>query len=150
MKHQCLGAMKIMPIISQVSPKILLSCKPSGRAKQKQSHFTWPAGFQLTNQEQKWILQSFFLETKYQLDKQTAPWKSSSKVYHRYSDPNDLLWKRLNICWGLSWWLCVLPNHAYKTLWWCCGFISRTIPVTSEHSELVFTQSLPEMDLWTR
>ena len=197
MKHQCLDAMKIMPIISQVSPKILLSCKPSGRAKLKQSHFTWSSGFSSPIKSGKRIFQPFFLKTKYQLDKQTAPWQRSSEVYHRYSDPNDLLWKRLNIGWGynftfsfhfhalekemathssvFAWripgtgepgglpsmglhrvghdWsylaaaVCAFPNHACKTLWWCCGFlISRTNPMTmSEHSELVFTQSLPEM-----
>ena len=100
MKHQCLDAMKKMPIISQVSPKILLSCKPSGRAKLKQSHFTWPSGFSSPIKTRNGSFSLFFLKTKYQLDKQTAPWQRSSEVYHRYSDPNDLLRKRLNICWG--------------------------------------------------
>lgn len=140
MKCHCPGT-----VISQVSPKILLSSKTLGRAKQKQlSHFTWPSGHSSPVKSSNRSFSLFFLKpsiswvSKLLHDKGVLTTTTGTQIPTIYHERDCTSAESYH---GH----CVPPQTMLiKILWWRCGFlISRIIPTTmNDPSLLAFTLSL--------
>lgn len=119
MTLRCLGTGKIVPIIPQVSPKILSSCRPLKRAKYNCYISLDP---QTTAHQSKAVthLSALFifllLKTKYQLGKQVVLTRCSN-TYHPHSDHNDLPWNRLKVWRESSCGPRTSPNHPRENPW---------------------------------
>ena len=93
--------------LSHYLVKDWMSCKPSGRAKQKQSHFTWPWGFSSLIKSRNGPFSVFSLKpsiswiSKLLHDKAALKSTTGTQIPMTYCERD----------WGLSWWLCAFPNH---------------------------------------
>lgn len=139
MTLRCLGTGKIVPIIPQVSPKILSSCRPSKRARYN-CHISLDP--QTTAHQSKAVthLSALFifllLKTKYQLGKQVVLTRCSN-TYH----PTQITTIYHERDWRSDESPHVDQGPPQTTLvripGWCCGFlISRTVPKTQNDRSL--------------